>query len=189
MVVANKKEILGHVFKNLEIPEEVQDFFTSTWQIKSVGMLINLEQDKMMDQEEIAHGHVAAIALFIEWLKQYIADHEGKTPINWEFELTEKIWEDYILHSRGANRGGGIGTTTDEGSNSSGEMAVDETTTRGMSNTKVDPIKLGTPFVENSPFNNILPLVKLDVRSYPEFPRNHAQECATIILMHMDKLI
>jgi len=66
MVVTNKKEILDHVFKTLEIPEEVQDFFKSTWQIKSVGMLINIDQEKMMDQDEIAHGHIAAIALFIE---------------------------------------------------------------------------------------------------------------------------
>jgi len=106
-VVTNKKEIFDHVFKTLEIPEEVQDFFKSTWQIKSVGMLINIDQEKMMDQDEIVYGHVAAIALFIEWLKQYITDHEGKTPLNWEFEFTEDIWEDYILH-RGASKGGGI---------------------------------------------------------------------------------
>jgi len=66
-LLARRKEILNHAFNILEIPEEAQVFFRDDWQIKSVGMLVNLGHEKMMNQEIVAHRHLGAIALITEW--------------------------------------------------------------------------------------------------------------------------
>ena len=184
MVLTKRKEILDYVFSILEIPEEAATFFREEWQIKSVGMLINLEHEKMLELEEVAHGHVAAIALVTEWIKQYIETNDGELP-NWEEDLTEETWEDFIL-CQGAKKGGGISTTTEEGSDTSKDINQDNVDETIDTIESIDPvIKIG-----NSPFNNAMPMVKIDVRSYPEFDgtlknwKSYKQKFKSVASMH-----
>ena len=84
MKPTTRKEILEYILEIIEIPSTVSYVLENDLGIKSIGILINTNEDAMMNHEDIGLAHVTAITLFAEWLKGYFKRNNNEPPDDWE---------------------------------------------------------------------------------------------------------
>ena len=156
-----RKEVLEYVLKTIEIPESVS-FVLDDLGIKSIPILINVNEKALMEHEEIPLANVTAIVLFAQWLKVYTENHKGKPPTNWETEFTEDIWDQFVLQRGLDNTSSFTSKSSSSNKSSENEIELVEVPT-------VPQVKTVNESKPEAKVSFDMPAIKIDVKSYPEF--------------------
>ena len=142
--MSTRLTVLNHVLEVLQFPQSVIDAIKDDASVGSVGLLTNIDGDQFLKLEGVKHSHTKSLYLFKLWFQEYVKVNRG-TPVDWELEFTEDIWEEFMITQGLSN------IEAKPASIPSAPVPYQVT-----SNTSVVPIAT-------------IPQVKIDVKSYPEF--------------------
>jgi len=176
MTSLSRIEILEYVLTVIGLTTNQISYMEEEMNIKSIGILINTNEEAFQnaDTNVLKTGDYVSFLLFANWMDNY-KNENGAFPQDWTNNFSESIWDNYILEfgiekAKVIVKSAGSSLSSPEVDpipsqvDTPKEDAVEDVATTSSVSSGTSQVKyLNT---------QILPSIKIDVRSYPEFDGN-----------------